>query len=58
MAGFWHEHRVRERAYDLWESSGRPDGKDAEHWLQAEAEIAAEEQGLNEEIQLEKEGAV
>ena len=27
------EQRVRERAYHLWESEGRPSGRHAEHWL-------------------------
>ena len=33
--------RIRERAYTLWETQGRPHGRDQEHWLQAEAEITA-----------------
>jgi anti-sigma-K factor RskA len=28
-----------ERAYQLWEMAGRPDGKAIEFWLQAEAEV-------------------
>ena len=42
----WHtEYAIRERAYQLWEQAGRPEGADpsgsswSEHfWLQAEAE--------------------
>ncbi len=30
------EDIVRTRAYALWESEGRPLGRDAEHWLQSE----------------------
>jgi hypothetical protein len=30
---------VRRRAYEIYEASGRPHGRDREHWLQAEAEI-------------------
>ena len=30
---------VRRRAYEIYEQSGRPDGCDRQHWLQAEAEI-------------------
>lgn len=30
---------VRRRAYEIYEQSGRPDGRAHEHWLQAEAEI-------------------
>jgi len=58
MSGYWHEERVRQRAYELWESAGRPDDKATEHWLQAEAEISAEEQSLDQEIKLEQDGAV
>jgi Protein of unknown function (DUF2934) len=35
-----HE-RVRRRAYELWESEGRPAGREYDHWLQAEREVAA-----------------
>lgn len=58
MAGWWHEHRVRERAYTIWEREGRLDGKEHEHWLRAEAEIAAEEQDADQEERLESEGVV
>jgi Protein of unknown function (DUF2934) len=34
-----HE-RVRRRAYELWESEGRPSGREHDHWLQAEREVA------------------
>ena len=34
-----HEY-VQRRAYELWESEGRPAGRDQAHWLQAESEIA------------------
>lgn len=32
--------RIRERAYFIWENSGRPQGQDLEHWLMAEMEIS------------------
>lgn len=32
---------VQERAYEIWEAEGRPEGRDMEHWLRAEAEIKA-----------------
>jgi hypothetical protein len=35
--------RVRLRAYLIWEREGRPEGRDAEHWRQAEREVAQEE---------------
>jgi|HubBroStandDraft_6_1064221.scaffolds.fasta_scaffold753448_2 hypothetical protein len=55
---YWHEHKIRERAYAIWEEEGRPEGKETEHWLRAEAEIGAEESEAAEEAQLEAEGAV
>ena len=36
------ERRIRERAYGIWEQEGRPHGRDLDHRLRAEAEIAAE----------------
>jgi hypothetical protein len=36
------EQRIRERAYAIWEQEGRPHGRDLDHRLRAEAEIAAE----------------
>jgi hypothetical protein len=35
-----NHQKIRTRAYEIWETEGRPDGKDAEHWHQAESEIA------------------
>ena len=32
---------LRERAYSLWEEEGRPDGRQQDHWRQAEEEFAA-----------------
>jgi hypothetical protein len=32
--------RVRERAYKIWEENGRPDGREIEHWLQAERDLS------------------
>jgi hypothetical protein len=31
---------VRERAYEIWEREGRPDGQHENHWRQALAELA------------------
>ena len=33
---------MRERAYHLWESEGRPSGRHAEHWLASELAMLAE----------------
>jgi hypothetical protein len=31
---------ISRRAYEIWESEGRPEGCDFRHWLQAEQELA------------------
>jgi hypothetical protein len=35
------EQAIRERAYQIWEAEGRPDGKELDYWLRAEAEVIA-----------------
>jgi len=37
------ERRVRERAYHLWESEGRPHGRDVEYWERARELVGMEE---------------
>jgi Protein of unknown function (DUF2934) len=37
------EEKIRERAYAIWLDQGSVDGRDQEHWLEAEKEIAKEE---------------
>jgi hypothetical protein len=36
------DDRIRRRAHEIWEREGRPHGKDAEHWEQAQREVDAE----------------
>lgn len=36
------EQRIRDRAYAIWLDEGRPHGRDADHWLQAERAILTE----------------
>jgi Protein of unknown function (DUF2934) len=31
--------RIRQRAYEIWQSEGKPHGRNLIHWLRAEAEI-------------------
>ncbi len=38
------EERIRLRAYELWVAEGMPAGREADHWYDAEREIAAAEQ--------------
>lgn len=37
------EQRIRQRAYELWEVAGKPEGREAEHWAEAERQLAAED---------------
>jgi Protein of unknown function (DUF2934) len=32
-------HRIRERAYEIWAMNGCPEGQADQHWLAAEREI-------------------
>ena len=34
-----HQDLIRQRAYEIWEQSGRPDGLDLEHWAEAERQL-------------------
>jgi len=34
------EQRIRERAYEIWENEGCPEGRGDEHWQQACAEYS------------------
>jgi hypothetical protein len=36
-----NDDRIRQRAYEIWEQEGRPQGDDLKHWLQAFQEPAA-----------------
>ena len=35
--------RIRERAHDLWEQAGKPDGREEHFWLEAERQIREEQ---------------
>jgi Protein of unknown function (DUF2934) len=39
------EQRIRERAFQIWEEEGRPQGRDKEHWELAKF-IIAQQDGL------------
>jgi hypothetical protein len=38
--GMWE--RISKKAYDLWVERGRPEGRDLENWLDAEAAVMDE----------------
>jgi hypothetical protein len=35
-------NEISQRAREIWEREGRPEGRDKEHWLQAESELREE----------------
>lgn len=39
------DQKIRNKAYELWEAAGRPEGRQGEHWAEAERLVAAEEAG-------------
>ena len=45
---------ISDRAYYLWEQAGRPDGREQEFWLQAEAEY---EHGMTQSVPPRKQKA-
>jgi hypothetical protein len=45
---------VRKRAYQIWEEQGRPDGLHADHWHDAELQVAENERNEGEDPVLGK----
>jgi hypothetical protein len=43
VIGLAREQRVRERAYQLWEEAGKPEGEQLDHWSRATEAIAVED---------------
>jgi hypothetical protein len=33
------EARIRQRAFDMWQAEGMPEGREKEHWIAAEREV-------------------
>lgn len=33
------DQRIRTRAYQIWQEQGQPEGREVEHWFQAQAEV-------------------
>ncbi|MTE01104.1 DUF2934 domain-containing protein [Paracoccus sp. YIM 132242] len=36
------DDRISHRAHQIWEAEGRPEGRDAQHWAQAQDELRRE----------------
>jgi hypothetical protein len=43
------DSKVRDRAYQIWEREGRPEGATQSHWKQAYAELQAEAEHADNE---------
>ena len=37
------EEKIRDRAYQIWEREGRPEGREALHWQMAKEELTRED---------------
>lgn len=37
------QEKIRDRAYQLWDRAGQPDGREQEFWYDAERELAEED---------------
>jgi hypothetical protein len=46
------QNAVRQRAFQIWVAQGRPQGRDKEHWRQAEAEVLADRARLRRILDL------
>lgn len=44
MNGAPTDEEIRERAHQLWEQAGRPEGREQEFWHQAEQELYEEDE--------------
>lgn len=49
------EQTVRDRAYFIWESEGRPNGRAQDHWVRAISEAFRPQPAPNEEVLLDEE---
>jgi Protein of unknown function (DUF2934) len=48
------EQRIRDRAHQIWEREGRPDGQEQNHWERASREIDEEDRNETRNIQGDK----
>ncbi|WP_042298344.1 DUF2934 domain-containing protein [Paraburkholderia bannensis] len=50
-----YEELIRQRAYQLWEEDGSPEGKADDYWRRAELQVNAERPELNDALSSEQE---
>jgi hypothetical protein len=41
------DEQIRQRAYEIWEREGRPEGREADHWRMAAEELSAQRAGAD-----------
>ncbi len=46
-----HHTEISQRAHSFWELEGRPNGRDLDHWLRAEAEFNAIQNSPSEKLE-------
>ena len=44
------EDRIRARAYEIWQKEGSPEGRENDHWVEAEQELDAENTGAGSAV--------
>ena len=52
------QEEIAQRAYEIFVQRGRPQGRDLEHWLEAEAQLVAGRQREMEQVTEQKSGSI
>lgn len=39
-----HDDKIRDRAYQLWDQAGQPEGREQDFWYQAERELSSDDE--------------
>ena len=52
------QEEIAQRAYEIFVQRGRPQGRDLEHWLEAEAQLVASRQCETEQVPQQKSGNI
>lgn len=50
------EERLRQKAYELWESEGHPEGEHDRHWREAESQFSTVEDEKLDDRQKQQDG--
>lgn len=43
------DDKIRDRAYQLWDEAGQPEGREQDFWYQAERELSTDDQADSSE---------